>query len=288
MSMLLNDPVPGSRYLISALTKEERSDFEPADRIRALFVDDDTNYRQAATAELASFGFDVTGCGSGTEMFRCLGGDAEFDVIILDWKLDAGLAIDLMPKLHDRGINLPVVFLSGVPSVKYEHAALDRGAVDFVDKDRGIAILAKRLRLTVQLSKGHPISSNRDPVEYGKLLLRPDTSRAYWDETDVDLTVTEFRIVAHLAAHAGEYITYRSIYDCVHRRGFMAGYGENGFRTNVRSSIRRIRNKFRKRDDGFAEIENYPSFGYRWRAVISGSHADQSSNHGDACDVAAE
>ena len=33
---------------------------------------------------------------------------------------------------------------------------------------------------------------------------------------------------------------------------------------NVRSTIKRIRNKFRERDPGFDEIENYTGFGYRW------------------------
>lgn len=269
MSIILNDQVAGSPCVLPDLPKKgETSETEHADRIRVLFVDDDADYREAATVELESAGFDVVACADGAEMLRRFAGPAEFDVILLDWKLDTGLSIDLMPELHDSGINLPVVFLSEIPSISYEHAALDRGAVDFVDKARGVPILAKRLRLIVQLSRGHAISSNREPFEVGKLFLRPDISRAYWQGTDVDLTYTEFRIVDQLAARMGEYVTYRSIYDCVHRRGFVAGYGENGFRTNVRSSIRRIRNKFRNLDVTFSEIENYPSFGYRWRVVV--------------------
>ena len=269
MSMLLNERTAVAPQPSSTLGKEERSDgdIERADRIRAILVDNDIGYRDAAAAELGNFGFEVTSCAGAGDMFRSLAADKEFDVIVLDWKLSSGLSIDLMPKLHDRGINLPVVFLSGVPSVNHEHAALDRGAVDFVDKARGISILAKRLRLIVQLSKGQPASSNREPVAFGKLVLRPDTSRAFWNATDVDLTVTEFRIVLQLASRAGEYVTYRSIYDCVHHAGFVAGSGEEGFRTNVRSSIKRIRNKFRGIDARFSEIENYAAFGYRWHSA---------------------
>ncbi len=60
-------------------------------------------------------------------------------------------------------------------------------------------------------------------------------------------------------------MSYRAIYDVVHGRGFIAGEGSDGFRTNVRSMIKRIRQKFREVDDHFEEIENYPGFGYRWR-----------------------
>ena len=95
-------------------------------------------------------------------------------------------------------------------------------------------------------------------------MLKPRVSRAYWDEADINLTLTEFNIVRLLASNVGNHVTYRAVYDCMHHVGFIAGSGENGYRTNVRSSIKRIRNKFRLVDPEFAEIENYPSFGYRW------------------------
>jgi two-component system response regulator ChvI len=51
----------------------------------------------------------------------------------------------------------------------------------------------------------------------------------------------------------------------VHHCGFIAGSGEDGYRTNVRSSVKRIRNKFRAIDADFQEIENFAAFGYCWR-----------------------
>jgi len=52
----------------------------------------------------------------------------------------------------------------------------------------------------------------------------------------------------------------------VHGKGFFAGFGDDGYRTNVRTFIKRIRQKFRKTDNSFASIENYGGFGYRWAA----------------------
>ena len=59
-------------------------------------------------------------------------------------------------------------------------------------------------------------------------------------------------------------MTYRAIYDRLHYEGFVAGSGANGYWTNVRSAIKRIRNKFRACDPAFGEIENYTAFGYCW------------------------
>lgn len=247
-----------------------KSESDDGQRIRAILVDDDDDYREAAASELEYFSIDVVPCPGGEEMLAWLEQrHRQAEVIVLDWKLQSGLGIDFLPRLHERGINLPVVFLTAVPTTAYEYAALDRGAVDFVDKARGIPILAKRLRLIVQLGKGAGVQESQEPIQSGKLLLRPEVSRAYWDGTDIDLTVTEFRIVYLLLSRCNEYVTYRSIYDCVHHAGFVAGSGEDGYRTNVRSSIRRIRNKFRPFDASFEAIENYPGFGYRWRVLRS-------------------
>ena len=99
----------------------------------------------------------------------------------------------------------------------------------------------------------------------GKLLLRPDISRAYWKDADLGLTLGEYNIVYLLASNVGRYVTYRAIYDRLHYEGFIAGDGADGYRANVRSAIKRIRNKFRSLDPTFDEIENYNGFGYCWK-----------------------
>ena len=72
-------------------------------------------------------------------------------------------------------------------------------------------------------------------------------------------------IVHLLVSNAGSFVTYRAVYDRLRFEGFIAGTGEDGFRANVRSAIKRIRNKFRACDPAFDEIENYTGFGYCWR-----------------------
>ena len=98
----------------------------------------------------------------------------------------------------------------------------------------------------------------------GKLELRIDINRAFYNSQRVDLTLTEFQIVRLLASAGDTDVSYRQIYDLVRGKDFIAGYGEEGYRVNVRSFIKRIRQKFRDVDDSFACIENYPGFGYRW------------------------
>jgi two-component system response regulator ChvI len=86
-------------------------------------------------------------------------------------------------------------------------------------------------------------------------------------EVDVGLTVSEYDIVHLLASNVGRYQAYRAIYDLQYYEGFVAGQGNHGYRTNVRSSIKRIRKKFCKLDPTFAEIQNSTAQGYRWRGL---------------------
>jgi two-component system, OmpR family, response regulator ChvI len=236
-------------------------------RIRVVFVDDDDDFREAATMELTDLGFAVTSFANGTAMLAAAANGLAADVIVLDWSLPSIAGIDLLPRLRREGILLPVVFLTGRSTATHENLAFDRGALDFVDKSRGVEILAKRLRVIFESVKRPRELEVEEFMHCGRLLLKPRISRAYWSEVDVNLTLTEFNIVRLLASKVGNHVTYRAVYDCMHHVGFIAGSGEHGYRTNVRSSIKRIRNKFRLIDPEFDGIENYPSFGYCWRGA---------------------
>lgn len=244
-------------------------------RIGLLLVDDDETFREAAAGELDYLGFDVTTYASGEALLADPKALDNADVVVLDWKLPSGTGMDLLRQLRERGVALPIVFLTGMPATTYESAALDRGAVDFVDKARGVSILAKRLRLVAGWNKRQVTRQLRPSLQSGDIMLRPELMRATWKGHEIDLTLTEFNIVYLLVSQAGEYVTYRSVYDCVHHVGFIAGDGEHGFRTNVRSSIKRIRNKFRCIDGDFAEIENFAALGYRWRTASAASDPEK-------------
>jgi two-component system response regulator ChvI len=230
---------------------------------RVIVVDDDEYYREMLTAELTDNGFVVHGFADGQSLLDSIEVAADADVVVLDWGLPRTSGIDLLPQIRRLGVNLPVVFLTGRALTANETLAFDRGATDFIDKARGMPILIRRLRLVVDAGRRTPQQPEK-VIQCGRLLLKPRISRAYWDGVDVGLTLGEFNIVHVLATNAGEHVTYRDIYDCVHYAGFIAGSGDNGYRTNVRSAIKRIRGKFRECDPEFDEIENFTAFGYCW------------------------
>jgi two-component system response regulator ChvI len=232
--------------------------------VRIVAVDDDESYRDLLSNELAERGFSTTVFPDGRSLLTSLDVATAADIIVLDWSLPPPSGPDLLLHLKRLGINIPVVFLTGRPLIANETFALARGALDFVDKSRGLEVLVHRLRLVAHAKQPDLQRRTVKNLECGKLILQPHVSRALWAGVDLDLTLGEFKIVHLLACNRGQHVTYREIYDCLHYRGFIAGSGENGYRTNVRSAIKRIRGKFRECDPAFAEIENFTAVGYVW------------------------
>jgi two-component system response regulator ChvI len=230
--------------------------------IRVLLIEDGVIDRGFLTDELSKQGFAVRTVAS-LPGAPDAAGDA--DVIVLHCDRAKISSIDLLVKLHRLGFKVPVVLLTGEAPPSHECLALDKGAVDVIRKSRGLDVLARRLKRVVKASnRAGQLQCNKSMI-CGHLLLRPDVSRVYWKGTDLDLTLGEYNIVHLLVSNVGRFMTYRAIYDRLRREGFIAGYGPEGYRANVRSAIKRIRNGFRALDPTFDKIENYASFGYCWK-----------------------
>lgn len=143
--------------------------------------------------------------------------------------------------------------------------------LDLVERKPGFSIsvmrvLSRRLRHMNEIR--HTDSIQRPAsMQLGALELRFDTNRAFWRGSVIDLTLTEFRMVSLLAMKPGEDVSYRDLYDLVHGKAFVVGRGADGYRSNVRTFMRRIRKKFRNVDPTFDQVRNYAGFGYQWIAA---------------------
>jgi len=237
---------------------------------RIAVVDDDDLFRESLAQNLLDAGYEVRVFADGPGAIEALDGGGGADLVLLDWKMPGMNGIEVLRRLRETSVGVPVIFLTVLTEQIYEEAALLGGAVDFIEKSRSFAILKRRIELIVAGSKqpGQAPPPPDDPVDtahVGPLTLHHGSHRALWRNSEVPLTVSEFRIVALMAGRAGRDVRYRDLYDLVRGEGFAAGQGPDGYRQNVRTFIKRIRQKFRDIDPAFEAIENYPGFGYRWR-----------------------
>ena len=276
-------PVPSDRKkndrLLSASGPVAQVASGKAELRRVVLVESDQYYREVLTVELLRQGFVVHVFADGASLLGSVAIAVDADLAVLDWDLPKMPGIKLLAQLRQHGVNLPIVFLTGKVIAGDDHdrcllapretlnaaecMAFDQGAVDFIAKSRDRQVLVRRLRSVVELAKPKTNLPVQERLSCGKLLL--ESSRAYWNQADVDLTLGEYNIVHLLASKPGNFVTYRAVYDRLRHEGFIAGCGVDGYRANVRFIIKRIRNKFRALDPTFDKIENYTGFGYCWK-----------------------
>jgi two-component system response regulator ChvI len=156
-------------------------------------------------------GFAVQSFGDGVSPLGALDTAGNIDVIVPDWRLPKTSGINVL--LRRQGISFPLVLLTDLVHVADECLAFDGEANDL--KSRGAEVLARRLGGMVEALKSTDQPRSDKAMLCGKLLLRPDFRRAYWNEVDLDLTLGEYNIVHLLASNVGRYVSYRNVYDCL-------------------------------------------------------------------------
>lgn len=228
-----------------------------------VLVDDDTLFLKTFGANLERTGYRVTAF---DDPAAALQSNTRGDAYVLDWHMPRMDGLELLNRLRGAGVTAPIMFLTSLNQPLFEEMALEHGAVEFVEKTRSPAVIIRRLELVIAgarlRERPAPVT---DTIDVGRLALKTKTKRAHWQGREIGLSLGEFEVVALLASKTGTDVSYREIYNTVQAEGFIAGQGAEGYRTNVRALIKRIRRKFTEVDPAFAALENYPGFGYRWR-----------------------
>ena len=135
-------------------------------------VDDDDLYRETLVAELGDHGFKVHAFADGESCLAALAQGLAAELVLLDWTLPRLQGFEVLRLLLEQDRNRPVIILTGRSPVHRELAALQGGAIDFVDKARGVDVLVPRMRLLVRTDIVHP-EAEPEPVTCGSLLLPP-------------------------------------------------------------------------------------------------------------------
>jgi len=116
---------------------------------KILLADDDDLVRTAVQRILAMDDHHVTAVGSGQELLACVSDD--FDVIILDINMPGMDGFETLEHLNTKGLNIPVLFLTGAGSMAYAVKAINLGAYDFLTKPiEDIEIFHAKIRRAIE------------------------------------------------------------------------------------------------------------------------------------------
>ncbi len=110
------------------------SDVPSAARGRVLVVDDDELQLRGLARHLRAAGFHVEAALDGERAARLFGEQGAFHAIVSDIVMPGMGGLDLLRRVRERDMDVPVILLTGEPSVETAVEALDYGALRYLFK----------------------------------------------------------------------------------------------------------------------------------------------------------
>jgi two-component system OmpR family response regulator len=182
-----------------------------SDRIpQVLVVDDEPNIRELVQVALKFHGCSVTTAASGQDALR-RAETGQPDLIVLDVMLPDMDGFEVCRRLRAAGNEIPVIFLTARDTSSDTVTGLAIGGDDYVTKPFSVEALVARvravLRRAARAGDGQDAGSRAGLLRAGDLELDEDRWTVHRAGVPVDLSPTEFRLLACLIRHQGRVLT---------------------------------------------------------------------------------
>jgi DNA-binding SARP family transcriptional activator len=109
-----------------------------------LIVEDNVLSRELTNAVLKSAGYGVVTAKDGAEALMIVGRET-IDLMVIDVDLPYIDGHSLLQAMHENGVDVPAIFISGLPGDDVEVRAVEVGAVDFIRKPVKNSVLLARV-----------------------------------------------------------------------------------------------------------------------------------------------
>lgn len=180
-----------------------------------LVVEDEINIRDIIDVALRFHGFGVTTAATGTDALAEVDREKP-DLIILDVMLPDLDGFEVCRRIRADGGQIPVIFLTARDTIADTVRGLTLGGDDYVTKPFSVEALVARIRAVLRRTTV-PDEEERTPGILRVADLELDQTRweVHRSGVRVELSPTEFRLLAFLMDHPGLVLTKRQLLDQV-------------------------------------------------------------------------
>jgi DNA-binding response OmpR family regulator len=220
-----------------------------------LVVDDEPKIVELARDYLEHAGFAVVSAFDGSEALTRARTDAP-DLIVLDLGLPKLDGLDVARALR-RNSNVPIVILSGRSDETDKLVGLELGADDYVTKPFSPKELVARVRAVLRRIE-RPVPPS-DIIRASDVTLDVPRMRVRAADRDVELTATEFQLLAALAREPGRVFTRSQLLDAVH------GVAFESYERAIDAHVKNIRRKLESEPRDPRYVQTVHGVGYRFR-----------------------
>jgi DNA-binding response OmpR family regulator len=200
---------------------------------RVLVVDDEPKIVQLARDYLEHAGFAVATAYDGKAALATARSERP-DLVVLDLGLPEMDGLDVARALR-ADTNVPIVMLTGRSEETDKLVGLEVGADDYVTKPFSPKELVARVRAVLRRSERPP--SRGELIRVGEVELDVPRMRVTVAGKAIDLTATEFGLVATMAREPGRVFTRAQLLDAVH------GVAFESYERAIDAHVKNIRRK---------------------------------------------
>ncbi len=219
-----------------------------------LVVDDEARIVKLVRDYLERAGFDVLSAADG-ETALTLARLEQPDLIILDLMLPAVDGLDVCRRLRQES-GVPIIMLTARVEEADRIVGLELGADDYVTKPFSPRELVARVRATLRRASGEVGPTTL--LRVGDVELDTASLEASVAGEPVDLTPTEFQLLATLVRQPGRIFSREQLLEAVH------GVAFDGYDRSVDSHIKNLRRKIEPDPRRPRYIQTVYGVGYRF------------------------
>ena len=200
-----------------------------------LLVEDEAKIVQLARDYLERGGFGVLSASDGETALATLRADRP-DLAVLDLGLPGMDGLDVLRSLR-RDSNTPVIILTARGEESDRLVGLELGADDYMVKPFSPKELVARVRAVLRRTEGAP-NAGAEMIRAGDLALDVPKMQLSVGEKPVDVTPTEFQLLAALARQPGRIFTRAQLLEALHGVAFESY--ERAIDTHIKNLRRKI------------------------------------------------
>jgi two-component system copper resistance phosphate regulon response regulator CusR len=178
--------------------------------IRILLVEDEPALADFVVRGLREEGFTVEQAGDGESGWHALR-TADWDVVLLDWRLPGPSGLELLRRLREAGRETPVLFLTARDAVSDRVCGLDTGADDYLCKPFAFDELLARVRALAR-RRDRPGGTT---LAFEDVRVDLATQRAERAGRRLELTAREYALLVFFLRHPDEVLSRTRIYEHV-------------------------------------------------------------------------
>ena len=175
--------------------------------MRILIIEDEVTLNKTLAEGLKEFGYqsDVVETLKDGEYYLDI---RNYDLVLTDWMLPDGNAIDIIPNIKANTPKTVVIVLSARDDNESEIEALRAGADDYIRKPFDFDVLVARLEANLRFG-------GSNIIEIEDLTINPEEEKIVYREKEIELKGKPFEVLTHLARHRDQIVSKEQLLDAI-------------------------------------------------------------------------